>query len=223
MWKEHSLEDPPDSISQCVDAEFGLGDMEGHGVDVSEFDVDRGGLRALAHETIRHQQIAMTMCSAACQSPIERAMFYALVIEASTRSYSVVVVDQHLHPTLIQHGFGIKEPVVIQLQAQLGDYRVDFCLRHTVASHDAEGRATVSERRLVVECDGHDFHDRTKEQASRDRERDRVLQSTGVHVFRFTGADIWRDAFRCAREAVSFVAPHHYSNGRIAGEAPRVS
>jgi very-short-patch-repair endonuclease len=55
---------------------------------------------------------------------------------------------------------------------------------------------------MVIECDGHDFHERTKQQASRDRERDRNLQSFGFLVFRYTGRDIWSDVFSCASEAI---------------------
>ena len=52
---------------------------------------------------------------------------------------------------------------------------------------------TCGRVRLAVECDGHDFHDRTKERASRDRARDRRLQAAGITVFRFTGSDIHWD------------------------------
>lgn len=55
-------------------------------------------------------------------------------------------------------------------------------------------------RHIVVECDGHDFHERTKAQAEKDRKRDRVMQANGYKVFRFTGSEIHRDAFRCAGE-----------------------
>jgi hypothetical protein len=34
----------------------------------------------------------------------------------------------------------------------------------------------------VVECDGHEFHERTAEQASWDKRRDRMIQSLGVPV-----------------------------------------
>ena len=44
--------------------------------------------------------------------------------------------------------------------------------------------------RIIIECDGHEFHDRTKEQASNDRRRDRNMLSAGYPVFRYTGHDI---------------------------------
>lgn len=39
----------------------------------------------------------------------------------------------------------------------------------------------------VIECDGHEFHERTKRQAARDRSRDRAIQAFGYRIFRFTG------------------------------------
>lgn len=59
-------------------------------------------------------------------------------------------------------------------------------------------------RRLIIECDGHDFHDRTKEQASKDRRRDRTAALAGIDVFRFTGSDIWRDPWGCATQIVKW-------------------
>lgn len=49
----------------------------------------------------------------------------------------------------------------------------------------------------AVECDGHDFHEKTKEQVSKDKERDRFLQANGLLVLRYSGADIWADPVAC--------------------------
>lgn len=57
----------------------------------------------------------------------------------------------------------------------------------------------------IVECDGHDFHERTKEQAIRDRARDRAFQAAGIPVFRFTGSEIYNNPFACAREVRNFL------------------
>lgn len=43
---------------------------------------------------------------------------------------------------------------------------------------------------IDLECDGHDYHERTPEQASHDKERDRELQKLGWFVARYTGRDI---------------------------------
>jgi len=53
---------------------------------------------------------------------------------------------------------------------------------------------------LIVEIDGHEFHDRSKEQASRDRQRDRELILEGYTVLRFTGSDVYNDPERCVND-----------------------
>ncbi len=59
---------------------------------------------------------------------------------------------------------------------------------------------------LDVEIDGHDFHERTKEQARRDRSRDRALTRHDISVIRFTGAEVYADARGCVEETEEIVA-----------------
>lgn len=87
-------------------------------------------------------------------------------------------------------------------QWRIDRYRVDFLIEYVVPWLRREGggwRQGVTGR-LVVECDGHDFHERTKEQAKRDRSMDRDLQQRGLMVLRFTGSEIHADANACAVE-----------------------
>lgn len=63
------------------------------------------------------------------------------------------------------------------------------------------------EETLIVELDGHQFHEKTPEQAEHDRKRDRWFAARGLRVIRFTGREVWRDATACATEALSFFAP----------------
>lgn len=58
---------------------------------------------------------------------------------------------------------------------------------------------------VVVECDGHDFHERTREQASNDNRRDRTLQRLCIPVLRFTATDVLRNKCDVAREIAEFV------------------
>jgi very-short-patch-repair endonuclease len=71
---------------------------------------------------------------------------------------------------------------------------------------------------IVVECDGHDFHERTKEQAQRDKSRDREMMAMGFRVIRFTGSEIHRHPQRCAKEIdslfESIVSPRPFSDPR---------
>jgi very-short-patch-repair endonuclease len=91
-------------------------------------------------------------------------------------------------------GFG--EPITIETQVQIGSCRVDIVVSTSF------GDETI---RIVVECDGHDWHERTPEQASRDKRRDRFLQRRGYLVFRFTGRDIVHDPRGCASDVLGAI------------------
>lgn len=76
-------------------------------------------------------------------------------------------------------------------QAGIGKYRADFLLWFSIGRHHGG---------VIVECDGHDFHERTKEQAARDKRRDRDLLAAGYPVMRFTGSEIYKDPIGCAEQ-----------------------
>ena len=101
---------------------------------------------------------------------------------------------------------GVDNQFIITPQASIGEYRVDFLLEAKVPvySWDENHREQVTyySSSLVVECDGHDFHEKTKQQASKDKKRDRTLQSCGYQVFHFTGSEIWKDPFACAAQVI---------------------
>lgn len=86
--------------------------------------------------------------------------------------------------------------ITVSVNQKLGYYRPDVRLDWS----DSHGKASV-----VVELDGHDYHEKTKQQATRDKKRDRYFQSKGFHVLHFTGSEIWRDPFSCAEEAIMCV------------------
>lgn len=127
---------------------------------------------------------------AICESPIEVAFATAFMAlchhEVGTAAHfdKSVPLDQKMNDEVCR---------VLWVQRPLEQYRVDFL----VSSYPYDPRVAV-----VVECDGHDFHERTKQQAARDRSRDRAIQSLGLKVFRFTGSEVYRDAFLCAREVL---------------------
>ncbi|NJP37900.1 DUF559 domain-containing protein [Bacillus luteus] len=58
---------------------------------------------------------------------------------------------------------------------------------------------------FIVECDGHEFHEKTKEQALRDKQRGRSLQKQGYQVIRFTGSEIYRNASTAAAEVFEMI------------------
>lgn len=60
--------------------------------------------------------------------------------------------------------------------------------------------AGLTFRHIAVELDGHDFHERTKEQVNERNQRDRHLQQAGWAVFHFSGSEVVHEPERCVRE-----------------------
>lgn len=86
-------------------------------------------------------------------------------------------------------------------QPKYGRYRPDFSVTSWVFE---EKEGELPPFVIVVEVDGHDFHEKTKEQAERDKSRDRFMTTTDANVLRFTGREVWRDAEACALEVLEY-------------------
>jgi very-short-patch-repair endonuclease len=83
--------------------------------------------------------------------------------------------------------------ITVHPQYNWGKYRIDFFIEYEKLGHP-----------IFIECDGHEFHERTKDQAERDRTRDRDIQEAGIAILRFTGREIYRDPFGCANQISKF-------------------
>lgn len=143
----------------------------------------------------------------ASESPIEAAMGSAL--------YAVARV--HADEVRYRHHGTPEAPtdIAIEQQAIIGDYRVDFLIIGSVMVEFASaGGPKYGTAQMIVECDGHDYHEKTKEQAKRDKSRDRQLQAAGYPVFRYTGSEIWADVFGCATEVIHHVLKTARENAR---------
>lgn len=86
--------------------------------------------------------------------------------------------------------------VTLELQAQIGNYRADFL----ITFHHPQAATELF--RVVVEVDGHAFHERTKQQAARDKRRDRHMTTRGYRVLRFSGSEVWKDPAGCAEQVI---------------------
>lgn len=56
-----------------------------------------------------------------------------------------------------------------------------------------------SEAKLLIECDGHDYHS-TKEQIACDHKRQREIENLGYTFLRFSGSEIYNDPEGCVEE-----------------------
>lgn len=82
----------------------------------------------------------------------------------------------------------------ITTQQKIDRYTVDFLLIYFPKN-----------LKIVIECDGHDFHEKTKEQAAHDKERDRYFTTSGYKVLRYTGSEICIDPEKIIRDVLEIV------------------
>lgn len=73
-------------------------------------------------------------------------------------------------------------------------YRVDFRVSYYSLETDKYGV-------VFVEIDGHNFHEKTKQQATHDKRRGRLLASECDALIRFTGTEVFERPTQCVEEA----------------------
>lgn len=146
----------------------------------------------------RAQEASFPVCLLPLQSPLEAYMYMAMTAYAG-----LFLMDGEVNWLSCSRPSPHDEPfprptsghLAICCQHVVGPYRLDFLLV-------AYGTDLAVHRRVAVEVDGHDFHERTKEQARHDRRKDRAIQSAGLRILRFTGSEVYADPLGCAKEAV---------------------
>lgn len=140
-------------------------------------------------------------------TPIERLLLGAIFlrlryVKDTWNTQCVIVPDERVER--FKAGADGKNWLVVQKQPQLPNWRPDFIFHAHASWRRNPGGGSVGWKRLIVECDGHDFHERTKEQAAKDRSRDREAQESGYEIFRFTGSELWKDPIGCARQVIEW-------------------
>lgn len=154
--------------------------------------IDRIVKDGIEAEAVRFEEEFLTLATY-CESPIEELMLAALFADHRVQQFDMIFMGR-FEPA-DRHTRG--ETIYVYQQAKIGPYRADFLI------HDCSCPIEVAAPRwMIVECDGHDFHERTKEQARRDKQRDRYFQSHGYKVLRFTGSEIFADPEAVAQEVI---------------------
>ena len=114
-----------------------------------------------------------------CTSPIEQALVIPI---------SKMVADLERFKHIPFATYQCQYPV----SSNKKTYRVDFMITISLDLQSTLG--------FVIECDGHDFHEKTKDQAKKDKQRERALTLAGYTVIRFTGSEIHNDPYKCVDE-----------------------
>jgi hypothetical protein len=81
-------------------------------------------------------------------------------------------------------------------------YRLDVALLPRLEVLQALEKHGIPLRAVAVELDGHEHHERTKEQAIKRNERDRWLQGAGWTVLHFSGSELNAKPVECVHQAV---------------------
>lgn len=86
----------------------------------------------------------------------------------------------------------------IRPQWKVKNYRVDFML--------SAYNPLFEECYIAIEIDGHEWHEKTKHQVVRDKQRERDLLAQDFPVMRFTGSEVYHDPDLCAKECLTVLA-----------------
>jgi hypothetical protein len=137
--------------------------------------------------TLRDEKYAILQSIVNCESPIEQAFAFAM-------HFSGFQGCIYFNPDV--------DIVAITNQPEITcgnkKYRVDF----EVSVWYTKLNKAIS---FVVECDGHEFHEKTKEQVAKNNKRDRDLISEGYQVVHFSGSEIYNSAYRCVKELLKLI------------------
>lgn len=129
------------------------------------------------------------------ESPIEDLFFIACNVMCAA---NYVEVNPYVWGGVkgeVTEGSGI----FIFPQYKIGKYRVDFLLNQNGIG-PSEHLTPV-----VIELDGHDFHDKDKSQRAYEKSRDRYFVKSGYKVLHFTGSEVVADPYKVAFEALSLI------------------
>ena len=125
-------------------------------------------------------------------SPIEKMFYISFHVLTSLAGESVNSPDIVYDDFSVETGYGLH----IYPQHKIGKYTVDFLLTY----HPETKKQNT--KKVVVELDGHDFHDKDKSQRAYEKARDRYLVSEGYSVLHYTGSELVNNPHQVVCEAV---------------------
>lgn len=180
---------------------------------LNHYEADEKIIGDLRDEAVHHAEWAAIQLMQMVDSPIERRLLLALVSPHDIRDEHQVLLPGRVRVVAPRSGHGTEltevnfvgyednnSALLIEIQKPIGPYRADFVL--TWSGTDCCDTTIVeASSSLCIEADGHDFHEKTKAQATHDKKRDRFFAGRGLTLLRFTGSEIHKSAVRCASEA----------------------
>lgn len=130
-----------------------------------------------------------------CESPIEQLLY----IEMMSMTENLYKSNPYVDIVTIDN----------QVEIKCGDekFRVDFLIPvYYINPKDDKAESIF----YVVECDGHDFHEKTKEQVAKSNQKTRKLQEYGYQVIRYSGSEIYHHPRKCASNLFRIIFNHFW-------------
>lgn len=121
-----------------------------------------------------------------CESPMEQLLSMEL---ASAGLESILFYNPFIDVLAIEKQ--------VEIKTKNKKYRVDFLIPVIYKNQEPIN--------FIIECDGHEFHQKTKKQVEEDNERQRDLQEAGYEVIRFSGTEIYHRPGKCAWEIKNII------------------
>lgn len=122
-----------------------------------------------------------------CKSPME---------ELFNAAFNVVSYDEEFVDPIDEGKFFL----IPQYEVKCNDkkYIADFLVAYSC-------NGGFESTNVLVEIDGHDFHEKTKEQVTHDNEREYDLKMQGYDVLRFSGSQVYNSPCNCAYKTLTYV------------------
>ena len=131
-------------------------------------------------------KIAYMVAKNSISSAIEKLFLIEWVYNKVDEKFNVSLLTQH------------------KVNTDKGTYTVDFSVT----------KIGTKSPILAIELDGHEFHEKTREQAKSDKSRERAIVSSGIPVFRFTGSEIFQNTRRCVIEISDYLNKLSLKDGK---------
>ena len=94
----------------------------------------------------------------------------------------------------------------IEIEAKSKKYIVDFLIEYD----DLINNNLKENFKLIIECDGHEFHQKTKKQVEYDNKREYDLKMMGYQILRFSGSEIYNNSEECVKRVFNYIEEFGY-------------
>jgi len=98
----------------------------------------------------------------------------------------------------------------------IGEHGIKFSIEHQIKidKYIADFVIMADKVKYVIEIDGHDFHEKTKEQVRKDKQRERNLMKLGYKVIRFTGSEVYNTCDKCWLDLFTIILNDNDKKGK---------